>query len=227
MSYKYTNDALSHSNITQERLNLSSVKLLLVDHTPIMNDMIIRVFQACGCTDFLQARNGKEALESISQGFFPDVMIAEFQLPEMDGIALTKKLRDIDGSHNPYIPIIMMTAHTELKNIVAMRDAGVNEILAKPFSALTLFSHLFNSFQKPRPFIRSDHYFGPDRRRKALGPLKFGERRNLDPEHQAKFVISETMPAADTESGKGDKWEQLNTENKFEMNQDLIDQFFD
>jgi DNA-binding response OmpR family regulator len=85
----------------------------------------------------------------------------------MDGIAFAREVRNNAGSPNPYIPIIMVTGHTERRRIEQARDAGVTEIMAKPITAGNLFQRIGEIVERPRAFVKSLTYFGPDRRRRA------------------------------------------------------------
>jgi DNA-binding response OmpR family regulator len=60
-----------------------------------------------------------------------------------------------------FVPIILVTAHTEKKRILTARNAGVNEVLSKPVSATALYQRISNVVTQPREFIRSEAYFGP------------------------------------------------------------------
>ena len=70
-------------------------------------------------------------------------------------------------------------AHGE-KNVIKARNAGVTEFLAKPFSAKALYGRILNIVANPRPFIKSKHYFGPDRRRTKGTNYTGPERRTSD-----------------------------------------------
>src|SRR6185312_4041372 len=82
-----------------------------------------------------------------------------------DGLELTQMIRQPGANTNPYVPIIMLTGHSEKKRVIASRDAGVTEFLAKPISAKSLYQRVLNIVVNPRPFIKTKTYFGPDRRR--------------------------------------------------------------
>jgi DNA-binding response OmpR family regulator len=60
--------------------------------------------------------------------------------------------------------------------VVEARDAGVNEFVAKPVTARTLLDRIVATIYRPRAFVRTKDYFGPDRRRRAdpdyAGPLR-------------------------------------------------------
>lgn len=72
--------------------------------------------------------------------------------------------------------MILITAYTEMKNIIEARDAGVNEFLAKPISAKTVYQRMLLISYNQRQLVRSKTYNGPDRRRKAI-PIKGADRR--------------------------------------------------
>jgi two-component system, chemotaxis family, chemotaxis protein CheY len=71
----------------------------------------------------------------------------------------------------------MLTGHSEKKRVIAARDAGVTEFLAKPLSAKALYQRILNVVANPRPFIKTKTYFGPDRRRNTSGTYNGPERR--------------------------------------------------
>jgi two-component system, chemotaxis family, chemotaxis protein CheY len=60
------------------------------------------------------------------------------------------------------------------------RDAGVNEFLAKPLTARGVIERIHQVVENPRPFVRSDDYFGPDRRRRADPAYRGPKRRSTD-----------------------------------------------
>src|SRR6201996_6115927 len=75
-------------------------------------------------------------------------------------------VRNAPDSKNPYLPIVMMTGHSEKSRVVKARDAGVTEFVAKPLTAKSVLERLRAVIYPPRPFVRSATYFGPDRRRR-------------------------------------------------------------
>lgn len=97
----------------------------------------------------------------------PDLLITDLRMPGMSGLDLVHHIRRSRNSLNPYLSILMLTGHAGAAEIEAARDAGVNEFLAKPVSVLALGSRLAEIVERPRRFVRSATYFGPDRRRRA------------------------------------------------------------
>lgn len=66
---------------------------------------------------------------------------------------------------DPMVPVIMCTGHTDHGHIVRARDAGANEVVAKPISPNQVFDKLYSALFKAREFISDDAFTGPDRRR--------------------------------------------------------------
>ena len=88
-------------------------------------------------------------------------------MPLFDGLEFVQMIRQPDSTLNPYVPIIMLSAHSERHRVLQARDAGVNDFLCKPISAKSLHQRISAILQTPRPFIRANTYFGPDRRRQT------------------------------------------------------------
>jgi DNA-binding response OmpR family regulator len=106
----------------------------------------------------------------------PDIIFVDWVMPIFDGLELTQMIRQPGANANPYVPIIMLTGHSDKTRVVGARDAGVTEFLAKPISAKSLYERILNVVANPRPFIKSKTYFGPDRRR-GVNPNYVGPER--------------------------------------------------
>jgi DNA-binding response OmpR family regulator len=104
-------------------------------------------------------------------------------------------IRQPGANANPYVPIIMLTGHSEKKRVIAARDAGVTEFLAKPISAKALYQRILNIVVNPRPFIKSKSYFGPDRRRTVAVNYTGPERRKGDADVIAQHPLLDKVKA--------------------------------
>lgn len=110
----------------------------------------------------------------------PDLVIVDWMMEPMDGIALSRKIRNDPKSPNQYVPIILMTGFSEKRRVLKARDAGITEFLVKPFSARILYKRLTQIVERPRQFVRTEGFFGPDRRRKVDTEYKGLMRRKSD-----------------------------------------------
>lgn len=157
-------------------LNISRVKFLVVEDNPFMQAILRQVLRTLGVLQTEVAPDGNLGYQ-IFQTFEPDIVLVDWQMEPMDGIEFTRLIRTNKESVNRYVPIVMITAHSELTRVIEARDAGVNELLAKPIAALKLFTRIRNIIEKPRLFIDSPGYFGPDRRRRVDPDYTGADRR--------------------------------------------------
>ena len=93
----------------------------------------------------------------------------------------------------------MLTGHSELARVQEARDSGIHEFLAKPISAKSLFTRIAAIIENPRPFINTDAYFGPDRRRQDIGPPPGIDERRGASDADGDEVVAATMSAAQVE----------------------------
>ena len=143
---------------------LESLKALVVEDNTHMRSLLRALLNALGVKDISEAIHGQAAMEALRDRKF-DLVLTDLAMSPMDGLELTRHLRNDENSPNPFVPIIMITGHTERYRVEAARDAGVTEFLAKPITAHNLFARIGEIVERPRAFVRCDNYFGPDRRR--------------------------------------------------------------
>ena len=102
--------------------------------------------------------------------------MTDLAMQPLDGIDFVRLLRNSPDSPNPMAPVIMITGHSTHRRVQEARDVGVNEFLSKPVTARGVLSRIAQVVDNPRPYVRTDGYFGPDRRRRA-DPDYTGPRR--------------------------------------------------
>ena len=150
--------------------------------------LVKAILNALGVKNILEAADGADAFKELRH-FPADIIICDWNMEPLDGLDFSRMVRTGSDSPNPFVPIIMLTGHTEMTRVVEARDAGVHEFLAKPISAKSLYSRLRAIIERPRPFIRTKGmfgYFGPDRRRQQLPSYMGLERRKANPEEAVK-----------------------------------------
>jgi CheY-like chemotaxis protein len=182
--------------------DLSDLKVLVVDDNVNVQRLICDVLRAGGVGHIDTAMDGMHARERIAAGG-PHVIFSDWNMPVMGGLELTRSIRRAVVAPdpcipNPRVPVIIVTGHRSEADVETARKAGVNEFVIKPFTPASLLSRIQLVLLKPRPFVVSEDYIGPDRRRRAelsySGPL----RRKGDPE----LVVDETERAATLETIK-------------------------
>ena len=160
-----------------------SLRVLLVDDNQHMRAIVTTVLAGVGVKHVRETRDGSEALDAL-RDWPADLAIVDFQMFPLDGVEFTRMVRNAPDSKNPYLPIIMMTGHSEKSRVMEARDAGVTEFVAKPLTAKAVLDRMQAVIYHPRPFVRTATYFGPDRRRKAdptyAGPLRRSSDDGVD-----------------------------------------------
>lgn len=156
-----------------------ALKVLVVEDNQHMRVLLRSLLNSLGIREICEAGSGQAALELLQEKKC-DLVLSDLAMKPMDGLRFTRELRQSERSPNPFIPIIMVTGHTEKHRVEAARDAGVTEFLAKPITPHSLFARIAEIVERPRAFVRSESYFGPDRRRKAIEHYAGPWRRHDD-----------------------------------------------
>lgn len=160
-------------------LDLSNVTVLVAEDNAFSRQLMRTTLRALTVGEIQEAVDGVEALEAVRHRM-PDLVFTDFDLPHLDGIEFTRLVRTGSDTPNPFLPIVMISAHATRFHVLAARDAGVNEYLVKPFSAAGLFSRMRAVIESPRRYVRTKTYFGPDRRRKEDPLYRGPDRRGGD-----------------------------------------------
>ena len=178
---------------------LASLQVLVVDDNPQMRSLVMTILRGAGIRTVREAAHGGEALQ-VLRDFPADLAIVDFNMRPLDGVAFTRLIRNAKDSPNAYLPIIMMTGHAERSRVMDARNAGVTEFVVKPLTAKSLLSRIQAVIFKPRPFVRTDDYFGPCRRR-LVDPRYGGPfRRSEDAHRDAAASSTESSPPESSSS---------------------------
>ncbi len=146
-------------------MRYDQLKVLLVDDNQHIRVLLAEILRAVGVTHIHEASDGAEGLQMM-RAHSVDIVMTDLSMEPLDGLDFVRLLRNSPDSPNTMIPVIMVTGHTTLKRVAEARDAGVNEILTKPLTARGVIDRIHRVVNYPRSFIRTDDYFGPDRRRR-------------------------------------------------------------
>jgi len=125
--------------------SFGNISLLIVEDNDYLRDFLTTLFPPN--FSILTASNGKEGL-SIAVEHIPDLIISDVMMPEMDGVAMTKSLKtSIQTSH---IPVVLLTARTNLVYKKEGFDIGADDYITKPFNQSLLKSRVYNILKSRR-----------------------------------------------------------------------------
>lgn len=159
--------------------SISDIHVLVVDDNKHMRFLLRCLLRAGGLNDVAEAADVEDAFRQMRLRT-PDLVIADWMMQPVDGIAFTRMVRWNVDSPNPYVPMLMLTAHTAASRVAEARDAGVNGFIKKPVSARVLFERVGNALTDTRMFIRAPGFIGPDRRHGAMKDYAGPYRRESD-----------------------------------------------
>lgn len=166
--------------------SLEKVSFLIVDDSLHIRRLVVTMLRAMGARQVYEAKDSHRALDLLERKPV-DIALVDWMLDDgsgRTGLDVVRRIRASPLENVAFMPVVMMTGHTEKDNIEHARDVGVTEFLAKPFTAHTLYQRLAILIEEPRPFVRTRSYFGPDRRRRTEGPRDEGERRHILPQRE-------------------------------------------
>jgi class 3 adenylate cyclase len=113
-------------------------RILIVDDIETNRDILVTRLGVHGY-ELLQAADGEEALAAAKE-HLPDLILMDVMMPKMDGIEATRRLK-ADASL-PFMPVILVTAKADTKDVVAGLEAGADEYLTKPVDQTSLVARV-------------------------------------------------------------------------------------
>ena len=119
--------------------NGQQIKVLIVDDEPV-NLQVLANNLSLQNYAITQASNGEEALAVMENGLQPDLILLDVMMPKMTGYEVTRRLRDRFPATE--LPIILLTAKTQVQDLVIGFDVGANDYLTKPIASEELIARI-------------------------------------------------------------------------------------
>jgi two-component system chemotaxis response regulator CheY len=107
------------------------VRALVVDDSKAIRVILGNILRGLDF-EVVEAANGREALERLAEVGKADLVLVDWNMPEMDGLEFIRQVRARDGHED--MTMVMVTTETETENVVRALAAGANEYVMKPFS---------------------------------------------------------------------------------------------
>ncbi|GAB3482535.1 response regulator transcription factor [Marinomonas epiphytica] len=130
-----TLDLIREEDIELELFEPESLRVLVTDDSKMARKHISKTLNVMGIDNILYAENGKEALEQLSLNNF-DLVITDYNMPEMDGIELTETIRN--HQEFSHLPILMVSSNADQSELANVAQQGVDAICGKPFEPQTI-----------------------------------------------------------------------------------------
>lgn len=155
-------------------------RILIADENAFNRNIATEILRGAGLDNLIFAKDGDELLTMTTQ-FAPKIVIANSRLPRLSGLEFTRRIRAGHDNVDRALSIIVATSTATATFLEAARASGVDEMLARPFTASALLARIEAVLLRPRRFIDSVSYAGPCRRRRMLEEYGGPMRRFCDP----------------------------------------------
>lgn len=128
----------------------ASTKTLVVDDFKTMRGLVKKALDKIGIKNVTEADDGAtawpEVEKAVAEGAPFQLIISDWNMPQMKGIDLLKKVRELEATK--HTPFILLTAEAEQSNIVTAVQAGVSNYIIKPFNQNTFQDKLAQAYKK-------------------------------------------------------------------------------
>ena len=108
------------------------MKFAVVDDSSTMRRIIVNTLKGMGHTDVVQGEDGVEGWKAIDANPDVDIILTDWNMPNMNGLELVNKIRSDDRFKKT--PIVMVTTEGGKKEVIIAMKAGVNNYIVKPFT---------------------------------------------------------------------------------------------
>jgi two-component system, chemotaxis family, chemotaxis protein CheY len=149
-------------------IDFDSLRFLLIDDSAHMRTVVRALLQGFGAREIYEADDGATGLEACVH-FMPDIVLTDWVMPNLDGLELTRVIRQPAINADPYVPIIMLSSHTGQARVDKAYDAGVTQFLTKPISARALYEAILTVVANPSAFRHDRELFRAQPRHALLG----------------------------------------------------------
>ena len=177
--------------------DLRRLSVMVVEDSHYMRAMLTMSMRALGVGVIKEAEHGGDAIDvlklmskdPVRAGIMNvDIIFSNLQMSPIDGMMLLRWVRRHKQSPSRFIPFVMVTAHAERRKVAEARDMGVTEMLAKPYSIDNVATRLLQVIDRPRQFIHTGDYFGPDRRRQQQAFADRDRRKITEASPEAEVI---------------------------------------
>jgi CheY-like chemotaxis protein len=141
------NTPRSQPKSANPRKMLPPLRVLVAEDNLINQVVVRRLLEQNGCSSITIVSDGKQAVQAVQQASY-DLVLMDVQMPVMDGMEATTRLRKI--FHVEDLPIIGITAHAMPEDREKFTACGMNGCLAKPIKGQALIEEILHCLQNTR-----------------------------------------------------------------------------
>ena len=147
---------------------------MIIEPNLSMRSIMRSIVRDIGVTNVQEALDVESGYKKFKEA--PVDLIFTDWSEDVDALQFLRMVRRGEDSPDQRVPVVVVRGNTDLNEVFKARDSGMTEFLSKPISQKRVLSRIKSAIGKPRMFIETEEFFGPDRRRRRL-PFEGEERR--------------------------------------------------
>jgi CheY-like chemotaxis protein/HPt (histidine-containing phosphotransfer) domain-containing protein len=132
-----------------QRLSLAGLRALVADDHPVNRTVVARSLESAGAR-VTSVADGKQAFARYLAEEF-DVLLLDVEMPEMDGLAVASRIRELERERGGHVAILALTAHARDEDRARCLAAGMDEFVAKPVEDGSLTAAIASALKSSRP----------------------------------------------------------------------------
>ena len=134
-----------------DMIKFADIRVLVIDDEEYMLTLMDIMLHGLGIRNILRAQDGYSAFEMLEKLDYqvPDLIICDLKMPRMDGFGFVQRLRANEKRHLARLPVIFLTANSDVTAVRKGLQLGISGFLAKPVSARLLESRIIKALTAP------------------------------------------------------------------------------
>ncbi len=124
----------------------NDIKIAVIEDEAAIRRVIVLALRSAGYVNVIEADNGRTGCELVEHEH-PQLVLLDVMLPGMDGMEVCRRIRANHDTRS--VPIIMLTAKSDERDVVAGLDAGASDYVTKPFSKEILLARIRAVLRRP------------------------------------------------------------------------------
>ena len=164
--------------------SLNDLTVLIIEDNAKVLGPLIHMVRDFGVRSVVTASDGEDGLGVLREQTV-DMIISDYGVGPVNGLDFARRLRRGEDGSRRAIPIIMLATPEERTTVEQAGDIGVDAFLAKPVSPSSLFSRMLAVASRPRAFVDTEGYSGPDRRGEQPPPADEAGQEAGSADHEA------------------------------------------
>lgn len=142
------------------QINLQELRVLVVDDSATARAILTEMLHEIGVGHVAGAADGADAIEMLRE-FPANIIFSDLHMAPIDGIELTRHLRNAGDSPNRFLPIVILTADATEAQMKNALWAGANAFMSKPVKMSAVHKKMISIFSHPLVFVRENRNLRP------------------------------------------------------------------